>query len=97
MVTSAMHVMIACHSYGIPCTLIGFTGLESAVHGSGIKYGDYSRGAGLDVVHEPTIVDFDLRRVPVADLLIQERISDAKLDEIEEAVRTGVGLILQDS
>lgn len=95
-VTSAMHVMIACHSYGIPCALIGFTGLEGAVHGTGVKYGDYSRGVGLERTHEPTVVGFDLRRAPLADLLVQERVSEAKLDEIEDAVRAGVDLVLED-
>ncbi|MGO0575156.1 polysaccharide pyruvyl transferase family protein [Ornithinimicrobium panacihumi] len=94
-VTSAMHVMIACHSYGIPCTLVGFQGLESAVHGTGIKYGDYCRGVGLETVYEPRVIGFDLRRIPFQDLLTQERISEEKLDEIEQAVRAGVELTLQ--
>jgi hypothetical protein len=94
-VTSAMHVMIACHSYGIPCALIGFEGLEGAVHGTGVKYGDYSRGVGLTTVHEPAIVGFDLRVPRLDDLLVQEQISDAKLDEIEAAVRAGVAAFLE--
>lgn len=93
-VTSAMHVMIACHSYGIPCTLVGFLGLEAAVHGTGIKYGDYTRGVGLDPVHEPQIVGLDLRTVPWESMLTVERIPDAKLDEVEAAVRAGVSTYL---
>ena len=96
-VTSAMHVMIACHSYGIPCALVGFQGLEAAVHGSGIKYGDYCRGVGLSQVYEPQVVGFDLRRLPVSDMVAHERIPDAKLDEIELALRTGVDLLLEGS
>jgi hypothetical protein len=95
-VTSAMHVMIACHSYGIPCALITFEGLEGAVHGSGIKYGDYSRGAGLSTVHEPRAVSLDLRRYRLDDLLSLERISQDKLDEIEQAVRLAVAAHLED-
>lgn len=93
-VTSAMHVMIVCHSYGIPCALIGFEGLESVVHGTGVKYGDYSRGVGLATVSEPQVVGLDLRRAPLPALLTQERISDAKLDEIEQALRGGVAAYL---
>ncbi|WP_122262296.1 polysaccharide pyruvyl transferase family protein [Ornithinimicrobium cerasi] len=95
-VTSAMHVMIACHSYGIPCALIGFEGLEGAVHGTGVKYGDYSRGVGLATVHEPTLVGFDLRRVDLDSLTATEQISPAVLDDIELAVREGVAAFLED-
>ncbi|GGK67373.1 hypothetical protein GCM10011509_14630 [Ornithinimicrobium pekingense] len=96
-VTSAMHVMIACHSYGIPCALVSFEGLEAAVHGSGVKYGDYSRGAGLSTVHEPTVLGLDLRRYTFDDLLSVERIGEEKLDEIEQAVRLGVTAFLEDA
>lgn len=96
-VTSAMHVMIACHSYGIPCALIGFEGLESAVHGTGVKYGDYCRGVGLATVHEPTLVGFDLRRVDLDALTASEQISPAVLDDIERAVRAGVAAYLEDA
>ncbi|ROS78535.1 polysaccharide pyruvyl transferase family protein [Cellulomonas sp. PhB143] len=89
-VTSAMHVMIACHSYGIPCVLVTFEGMESSVHGTGIKYRDYSLGVGLDRVHEPITVPRDLRMVPVASMLTDDRIGDDKLDEIEQAVAGGV-------
>jgi hypothetical protein len=89
-VTSAMHVMIACHSYGIPCALIAFQGFEDAVHGSGIKYRDYSLGAGLSEIWEPVPVDLNLRRTDFDDLIRQERVSTAKLDEIEEAVASGI-------
>ena len=34
MITSAMHVMIACQSYGIPCGLVTFEGHEDHVHGT---------------------------------------------------------------
>lgn len=94
-VTSAMHVMIACHSYGIPCALIGFEGLEGAVHGTGVKYGDYCRGVGLATVYEPQLVGFDLRAVDLDSLTATERISEAVLDDIEEAVREGVAAYLE--
>jgi len=89
-VTSAMHVMIACHSYGIPCALIGFHGFEDAVHGTGIKYRDYSEGVGLTEVWEPVPVDLNLRRTSWDDLIRSARVSADKLDEIEAAVAGGV-------
>jgi hypothetical protein len=85
-VTSAMHVMITCHSYGIPCTLVTFDGYETAVHGSGIKYRDYSLGAGLDRVWQPQAADLDLTRVDWMSRLQVETVSDQKLDEIEAAL-----------
>lgn len=89
-VTSAMHVMITCHSYGIPCALVTFEGLESSVHGTGIKYRDYSLGAELEAVHEPVVVSGDLRRLDLDAITSLERVSDAKLDEVETAVKDGI-------
>ncbi|WP_203655653.1 polysaccharide pyruvyl transferase family protein [Demequina activiva] len=92
-VTSAMHVMIVCHAYGIPVTLVTFEGFESSVHGTGIKYEDYSRGAGLQRVYEPINVPIDLREVDLRGMAIEEKVSDAKLDEIEAAMRRGLELL----
>lgn len=89
-ITSAMHVMIACHSYGIPCALVGFEGLQHAVHGTGIKYADYSRGAGLEQDHTPQLIRFDLGKANLEDLVTEVRVSDEKLDEVEQAMRRGV-------
>jgi hypothetical protein len=96
-ITSAMHVMIACHSYGIPCALIGFQGFEDAVHGTGIKYKDYSEGAGLATPWEPVAVDLNLRRTNWDDLIRTERVSQAKLDEVEAAVAAGIAAYLDRS
>jgi hypothetical protein len=89
-VTSAMHVMIVCHSYGIPCELIGFRGFEASVHGTGMKYRDYSLGMRLDTVWEPEIVGLNLSQINWAERVREAKISDAKLDEIETAVTAGV-------
>lgn len=89
-VTSAMHVMIVCHSYGIPCTLVSFSGFEDSVHGSGIKYRDYYEGAGLSGTWEPVGIDLNLNRTNFDDLIRQEQISGAKMDEIEQAIAAGV-------
>jgi Polysaccharide pyruvyl transferase len=89
-VTSAMHVMIICHSYGIPCCLITFEGFESSVHGTGIKYRDYALGVGLESVHEPAVMPSDLRRVNLEAMISKEQISAPKLAEIEQAVAAGI-------
>lgn len=94
-VTSAMHVMIACHSYGIPCVLVGFEGFERTVHGTGIKYRDYSLGAGLGTVHEPQVVPIDLRRAAVRARLTREQVSAEKMDDAQGAVETAVARYLE--
>ncbi|RNL63749.1 hypothetical protein EFK50_08440 [Nocardioides marmoriginsengisoli] len=93
-ITSAMHVMIACHSYGIPCALIGFQGFEDAVHGTGIKYRDYAAGAGLTGSWDPVAVDLNLRRTNWDDLIRTERVSETKLDEVEAAIAAGIARYL---
>lgn len=89
-VTSAMHVMIACHSYGIPVALVGFRGFEDTVAGSGMKYRDYSLGADLDDVWEPTFVGLDMSRSDFRSRLRREYVADSKLDEVDEAVLAAV-------
>jgi hypothetical protein len=95
-VTSAMHVMIICHAYGIPCSLIGFRGFEASVHGTGIKYRDYSLGIGLDADWEPQTVPLNLSRIDWPGRLRAEKISEEKLDEIEAAITAGVAAYLDD-
>ena len=90
-VTSAMHVFIVCQSYGIPCSLITFKGLEHTVHGSGIKYSDYSLGVGLSEL-EPTPVDLDLTQVSFLNIRREDSISETKKDEIEAAILEGISL-----
>jgi hypothetical protein len=85
-VTSAMHVMITCQSYGIPCGLVTFEGLEENVHGSGIKYGDYAQGAGVEVMN-PQVVPLDLRKVNLDNLIRDIKVSEAKKDEVIEHIK----------
>jgi hypothetical protein len=95
-ITSAMHVMIICHTYGIPCSLIGFRGFEASVHGTGMKYRDYSLGIGLDSVWEPELVPLNVSQLDWAARLRTEKIAEAKLDEIEAAVAAGVAVYLEE-
>jgi hypothetical protein len=85
-VTSAMHVMITCQSYGIPCGLVTFEGYEENVHGSGIKYGDYAQGAGVEVMN-PQVVPLDLRKVNLDNLIRDIKVSEAKKDEVIEHIK----------
>ena len=84
--TSAMHVMITCQSYGIPCGLVTFAGYEENVHGSGIKYEDYALGAGVEVMN-PQVIGLDLRKENLDSLIQDIRVSEAKKDEVEDHIR----------
>jgi hypothetical protein len=88
-VTSAMHVFIACQSYGIPCSLVTFEGFEDAVHGTGLKYGDYAMGVGLETV-SPATVPLDLRTFSFANIERDDAVSEAKKDEIIDAIKRGL-------
>jgi hypothetical protein len=88
-VTSAMHVLITCHSYGIPCALVVFKGFEEYVHGDGIKYIDYALGAGVKAV-SPTPINPRLDWKEIKPLLETIQISDSKIDEVEAAIKEGL-------
>ena len=85
MVTSALHVLIICQSYGIPCSLVTFEGLENSISGSGLKYSDYSLGVGLKEI-QPIVIGRDLRETNLNTTRQLEVISESKKDEIEERI-----------
>ena len=85
-VTSAMHVMITCQSYGIPCALIVFKGFEEYVHGTGIKYSDYALGAGLPVM-DPIAINPKLDMAEIEPITFTYKVSESKIDEVEAAIR----------
>jgi hypothetical protein len=91
-VTSAMHVLITCQSYGIPCALIVFEGYLDAVAGNGMKYTDYSLGVGFDPI-SPTPVPLDLRSTDLQSLVMDLTISETKKDEVEDALRRAVAAV----
>ncbi len=91
-VTSAMHVMITCQSYGIPCGLVTFEGYEENVHGSGIKYGDYAQGAGVEVMN-PQVAPLDLRKVNLDNLIRDIKVSEAKKDEVIEHIKLALAKV----
>jgi hypothetical protein len=91
-VTSAMHIMITCQSYGIPCALIVFEGALDAVAGNGMKYTDYSLGVGLDPI-SPAPVPLDLRGTDLEALVMDLTISESKKDEVEDALRRAVAAV----
>lgn len=91
-VTSAMHVFIVCQSYGIPVSLVTFEGFEDAVHGSGIKYSDYSQGVGLEPI-SPAVVPLNLTNFSFASIERDDTVSDAVKDDIEAAVARAIQLV----
>ena len=91
-VTSAMHIYISCQSYGIPCALVTFEGFEDAVHGNGIKYGDYSMGVGLPAIN-PAVVGLNLGAINLDDIVNDLVVSEEKKDEVEAAVRQALAVL----
>jgi hypothetical protein len=87
--TSAMHVMITCQSYGIPCAMVVFKGFEDYVHGSGIKYSDYSLGAGLPEVN-PVAINPKLDISEIRPITFDYQVSQSKIDEVEAAIKQGL-------
>ena len=90
-ITSAMHVMITCQSYGIPCALITFEGFEENVHGSGIKYSDYALGAEVEVM-EPEVMPLDMRGLDLRSKARPIKVSDSKISEVESHILRGIAL-----
>jgi len=93
-ITSAMHVMIACHSYGIPCALVTFEGYEENVHGSGIKYEDYALGAGVEVMN-PIVLPTDLSRTNLKKLTKTIKVSSKKIKEVEGHIKAAIAMVLK--
>jgi hypothetical protein len=88
-ITSAMHVMIVCQSYGIPCGLVTFKGFEDSVHGTGIKYEDYALGAGVEVMN-PQPIDLDLRKIQLDNLVRDIKVSAEKKQQVIGHVRQAI-------
>ena len=95
-VTSAMHVLIVCQSYGIPCSLITFQELQDSVHGTGIKYTDYALGVGLDKI-EPTPITRNLSEVDFESLSRSDSIPENKKEEIEACILESIEILNKSS
>ena len=88
-VTSAMHVLITCQSYGIPCALVVFKGFEQSVHGDGIKYIDYALGADVKAI-SPTPINPKLDWSEIQPLIENIKVSDEKIAQVEAAIKEGL-------
>ena len=88
-ITSAMHVMIVCQSYGIPCGLVTFKGFEENVHGTGIKYEDYALGAGVEVMN-PQAIELDLTKANLDNLTRDIKVPEEKKQQVIGHVRQAV-------
>jgi len=91
-VTSAMHVLIVCQSYNIPCSLITFFELSESVSGTGIKYADYALGVGLQEI-APTPVGRDLTEVDFGAIIRRDSIPLEKKKEIESCIMQSIELV----
>lgn len=89
--TSAMHIYITCQAYGIPVALITFEGFEDAVSGDSLKYRDYAAGVGLPE-RMPQSIGHDLRHRTLEDLVHEDRIPAAAMDEVEAALADAVAV-----
>jgi hypothetical protein len=88
-VTSAMHVLITCQSYGIPCALVVFKGFEDYVHGDGIKYIDYALGADVQVI-SPTPINPKLDMKEIKPITYEITVSELKISEVEMSIKEGL-------
>jgi len=91
-ITSALHVLICCQSYGIPCSLVTFEGLEDSISGTGLKYPDYSLGVGLKELN-PMVIERDLTKIPLEKTRQIEKIDETVKDEVEQKLLEGIGRI----
>ena len=91
-VTSAMHVMITCHSYGIPCALVVFDGFEDYVHGDGIKYSDYALGAGVTELN-PVSINPKIDQAQIQKITHEIKISERKISEVEAAIKAAISRV----
>lgn len=87
--SSAMHGLIACHSYGIPCGLITFDDPSHKVSGDGTKYRDYFLGAGLKS-YSPIVVGYDLRRRDLSNLVQAEQLDSGVVSSVFEHLVEGI-------
>ena len=88
-VTSAMHVLITCQSYGIPCALVVFKGFEHYVHGDGIKYIDYALGADVPVM-SPTPINPKIDMREIKPITFDVRVPELKISEVEMSIKEGL-------
>jgi hypothetical protein len=88
-VTSAMHVLITCQSYGIPCALVVFKGFEDYVHGDGIKYIDYALGADVQVI-SPTPINPKLDMKEIKPITFLVKVPELKISEVEMSIKEGL-------
>ena len=91
-VTSAMHVMITCQSYGIPCALVVFDGFEDYVHGDGIKYSDYALGAGVAELN-PVSINPKIDQAEIKKITHEIKVSERKISEVEAAIKAGISRV----
>jgi hypothetical protein len=90
-ITSAMHIEIVCHSYGIPCLLVNFEDAADTIHGDGIKYDDYYTGAGLAPKNR-LMLSNNLTNVDFEGHLRPDRVAQEKIDQVHSNILGAIEL-----
>ncbi len=90
-ITSAMHCFILCQAYGIPCSMVTFTGAGETVHGDGVKYSDYMLGMDLPIV-EVHMLPTDLKDYDFSNIVTNHRISKEKMTEVYSMIENELSI-----
>jgi hypothetical protein len=69
--------------------MVVFKGFEDYVPGSGIKYADYSLGAGLPEVN-PFAINPKLDMSEILPITFDYLVSQNKIDAVEMAIKQGI-------
>lgn len=82
-ITTSLHILIVCHSYGVPCRLINFDFSQFKIHGDGIKYKDYYSGVNLKI---PEILNFKkkISTLDIEAILCNEKIKTEQVNNLQK-------------
>lgn len=75
-ITTSLHVVILCVSYGIPCRLISIDEKDKGVHGDGVKYRDFYEGVNL-VPREHFYTGNTITRGLIEDIVFNDQFDHA--------------------
>jgi len=93
-VTSALHILIACQSFGIPCAVVRFSGDKGKVRRDEMKFLDYADGVGVRQVI-PQFVSSALPQSHIASMVTNEQIPDSSVERVHEALLEGIDVTLR--
>jgi hypothetical protein len=88
-ITTSLHVVILCVSYGIPCRLISIDEKDKGVHGDGVKYGDFYEGVNL-VPREHFYTGNTITRSLIEDIVFDDRFDHEIATSLKKALMQDV-------